>query len=229
MSRVTTTHRPPADERATVPLTGKRARVLTVLQDAGAPLTADDVAGRLDVHPNTARFHLDALTRSGLAVRTIEERDVPGRPRVLFAPSDDAPAAGDRNYRLLAEMLARTLAELPQPAEIGERAGEAWGHRLVDNRPRRRMGADRALHLLVERLGEVGFTSHTEEVGGRTRLAVTHCPFLEVAGPHREVVCALHLGMARGLLEAVDAPVQVDELEPLVEPGLCLATLAPRP
>src|SRR5690625_3151352 len=115
MTRVTTPHRPPAEERAAVPLTGKRARVLTVLQDAGTPLTADDVAGRRDAHPTTARFPLAGLPRSGLAIRTTEERDAPGRPRVLFAPSDDAPAAGDRNYRLLVEMLARTLAELPQP------------------------------------------------------------------------------------------------------------------
>src|SRR5680860_1371951 len=56
----------------------KRAHVLALLQDAGAPLTASDVAARLGIHPNTARFHLDALETDGLVVRTPSNAPCPG-------------------------------------------------------------------------------------------------------------------------------------------------------
>jgi predicted ArsR family transcriptional regulator len=36
------------------------------------------------------------------------------------------------------------------------------------------------------------------------------------------VVCPIHLGLMQGALEAWNAPVTVDRLEPFVEPGLCL-------
>jgi predicted ArsR family transcriptional regulator len=55
---------------------------------------------------------------------------------------------------------------------------------------------------------------------------VSHCPFLEVAEEHEDVVCAMHLGLMRGVLERREAPLGVRDLEPLVAPGLCLAHLS---
>ncbi len=219
------------DRGRTEPLGQKRSRVLALLQDAGQPLTANDVATRLSIHPNTARFHLDALQADGLVVRTAEERSAPGRPRALFAAAAESPLVAARSYQLLAEILASFLTErLPEPALDSERAGAAWGQYLVKPvPPYHRSTEPEALDALVDRLDEVGFESHIDQGDGSIQLAVTHCPFLEVADPHRDVVCALHLGMIRGLLDEIRAPLSAATLEPLVEPGLCIAKLDRQP
>lgn len=208
-----------------------RERVLGLLQDAGAPLSADDVAERLGIHANTARFHLASLETDGLVVRTAEERTRPGRPRALFAAADGAPVVAHRSYRLLAEMLSGFLRDqLPDPAAASEAAGVAWGRFLAGPRlPFERVGEDGAVDALVERLGRVGFESHAEGSGegaaGDLRLEIGHCPFLEVADRHRDVVCSLHLGLMRGLLDQMRAPLTAETLSPLVEPGRCVAHL----
>lgn len=215
------------ERRSEEPLGRKRARVLALLQDAGAPLTAHDVAERLGIHPNTARFHLDALETDGLVVRTAEPRTSPGRPRALFAAASNSPVVAQRSYQLLAEMLTSFVSDqLPEPATASQAAGMAWGRFLAGPTPPfQRVGEEEAIDALVQRLGRVGFESHTEDDGEDLRLEITHCPFLEVADSHRDVVCSMHLGLMKGLLEQMRAPVSAETLSPLVEPRRCIAHL----
>jgi predicted ArsR family transcriptional regulator len=51
------------------------------------------------------------------------------------------------------------------------------------------------------------------------------CPFGELAADHRSVVCPVHLGLMRGALDALGAPVEAASLEPFVRPDLCVAHL----
>lgn len=205
--------------------------MLTLLEDAGVALTANEVAERLGIHGNTARFHLEALEESGLVVRSIQGRSTPGRPRVLFAATADAPADDRRSYPLLAEMLAGFLADqLPDAATASEAAGVAWGRYLAEPTPPfQKVDEAEAVEALVGRLGQVGFDSHAAEDDGGLRLEINHCPFLEVASRHRNVVCAMHLGLIRGVLEQTRAPLTADSLEPLVEPSRCIAHLRRMP
>ncbi|HEX5996231.1 MAG TPA: helix-turn-helix domain-containing protein [Jiangellales bacterium] len=207
-----------------------RARVLGELHDAAAPLGVGDVATRVGLHPNTARFHLDALVESGLAERMTEPRDQPGRPRVLYAVRPGTARVGRRSYRLLAEILASYLAaEVPQPARAAVRAGQAWGRFLAARpRPFRRMDAAAATEQLVDALAGIGFVSAAQTVGRQRRVLLHHCPFRETAEEHREVVCSVHLGLMQGLLGAIDAPIDAERLEPFAEPNLCIAHLAGR-
>jgi predicted ArsR family transcriptional regulator len=43
------------------------------------------------------------------------------------------------------------------------------------------------------------------------------------------VVCPVHLGLMRGVLESAGAAVTVDRLDPFVHPDLCVAHLADAP
>lgn len=207
-----------------------RARVLGVLQDAGAPMGVGEVAARVGLHANTTRFHLDALVENGLAERATEEREQPGRPRVLYAARPGATRVGQRSYRLLAEILTSYIAaEVQQPARAALRAGQAWGRFLADRpRPFRRVDAGAATEQLVDALAGIGFVSETDTTGRRRRVLLRHCPFRETAEEHREVVCSVHLGLMRGLLAAIDAPIEAERLDPFVEPSLCIAHLASR-
>jgi len=74
---------------------------------------------------------------------------------------------------------------------------------------------------------ELGFSPQAETggSGGQYRLCLRQCPFREVAQQHQDVICALHLGLMRGALARMRAPVSADRLDPFVEPSLCIARL----
>lgn len=208
-----------------------RARVLSVLQNSQAPLGVDEVAERVHLHVNTTRFHLDALVEAGLAERASEARSQPGRPRTLYTARPDAPRAGERSYRLLAQILTSYFAaEVPQPSQAAQRAGQAWGRYLAERpAPFERADVESATRQLVDVLDGIGFAPEAKTSGRRRQLLLRHCPFREAAEQHSAVVCAVHLGLMQGLLAEIGAPIEAEQLKPFVEPDLCVADLAVRP
>lgn len=205
-----------------------RSRVLAALQDAGDAMGVGDLARRVRLHPNTVRFHLDALVEAGLVDRSTEQRDQPGRPRTLYAAHAGSARAGRRSYRLLAEILTSYVgAETPEPAGAGREAGRAWGRYLAERPPPfRRLDADLAIQRLVRTLDDIGFSSEAVTTEGSRRILLRHCPFRETATEHRDVVCSVHLGLMQGILAELGAPVDAERLDPFVEPSLCIAHLA---
>jgi predicted ArsR family transcriptional regulator len=201
--------------------------VLAVLRSTREPLTVDGVAERLGFHLNTARFHLEHLVRIGAAERTSEVRRTPGRPRTLYRAVHRVPA-GRRSYRLLAEVLAGSMAaSIAQPEQAAVQAGRAWGRTLVDREPgRARPGSAEVIGRLVDVLDRVGFAPEAVTEGRRQRILLHHCPFLEAARQQPDVVCAVHLGLMDGVLSKLGARVRTDRLEPFVAPDLCVAHLA---
>lgn len=211
-----------------VPALGEsRARVLATLQAAAEPLGVGEVAAKVRLHLNTARFHLDGLVEQGLAERITEERETPGRPRALYSPCRDVAAAGRRSYQLLAHILTSSVARGRYRERAALEAGQEWGRHLVA-RPAstRRMTAASATKQLVETLDDIGFDP--ESVPRKHQIRLHHCPFREAAAEHPEVVCTVHLGLMRGVLAELDAPLDAERLEPFVEPNLCITHLAPR-
>jgi len=207
-----------------------RARVLRALQVAGHPLGVDEVADQVGLHVNTTRFHLDGLVEQRLAERTREQRDSPGRPRTMYSPTPDAPHAGKRSYRLLAEILTSYLAGATrQPERAAIKAGEEWGRFFTDRPgPFRRVDAKGATRQLSRVLDEIGFAPEPVSVGRKRQILLHHCPFREAAEEHSTVVCSIHLGLMRGLLAELDAPIEADRLDAFVEPDLCIAHLSAR-
>lgn len=192
-----------------VPVLGaSRTRVLGVLQASEKALGVDEVAGQVWLHPNTVRFHLDALVEAGLVQRSSEERAQRGRPRTLYLATADSARAGRRSYRLLAEILTSYLAsQTKQPAHAALKAGEAWGRFLAERpAPFRRVDAAVATQQLVQTLDDIGFAPEAVTRGRKRQILLHHCIFREAAEEHREVVCSVHLGLMRGVLSELDAP-----------------------
>jgi predicted ArsR family transcriptional regulator len=208
----------------------RRSRVLAILRAATEPVGVSQVAEQLGLHPNTARFHLDALTGAGLVERTVEERQQPGRPRTLYIARPESSATGQRSYRLLAEILTGFVAaNVEQPARAAVQAGQAWGRFLAERPPPfRRMDEHTATEQLTRTLTEIGFAPEAVTSGETRQIRLHHCPFREIAEDHPEVVCAIHLGLMQGLLAELEAPVEAERLEPFVEPTLCIAQLSAR-
>jgi predicted ArsR family transcriptional regulator len=205
-----------------------RAHVFDLLRAAGSPAGVQEIADRAGLHPNTARFHLDALVDAGLAARAPKKRTTPGRPSMAYRAVEGGGPAGRRRYRLLAEMLTSLIAGvMPKPGEAAAEAGREWGRYLTEQPPPyQRLGAGEAVERLTATLEEIGFAP--EAVADRTRyqLRLRRCPFREVAENHQDVVCQLHLGLMQGALAQMRAPVTADRLEPFAEPSLCIAYLA---
>src|SRR5665647_2663500 len=172
----------------------RRQAVLQSLRQSPEALAVVDVAALTELHPNTARFHLDALAADGLAVRTVETRTSPGRPRVLYVARADA--LDQRSYGLLAEMLAGLAAAAGDAGEAAVATGRTWGRHLVE-RPSSEGGldADLAVDALRRVFEDIGFQPETSAEGGTVSLLLRHCPFREVATRHPEVVCGVHLGI----------------------------------
>ena len=80
-------------------------------------------------------------------------------------------------------------------------------------------------------LGDLDFAPEpvAGEHGSPDRIRLRHCPFLELAEPHRDLVCPLHLGLMQGALAELRAPVTVTALTPFAETTACLAHLTPGP
>jgi len=209
------------------PLGQRRADVLDLLRAARSPVSVREVAGRTGLHPNTARFHLDALVDAGLATRAVRPRDAPGRPSMAYR-AVESTVAGRREYRLLAEMLASLVAAvLPEPGEAAVEAGREWGRYITERpAPFQRTDACGAVEGLAATLRELGFAPEAVADGAEYQLRLRQCPFREVAEAHQEVVCQLHLGLMQGALDQMRAPVTADRLQPFAETGLCVAHLA---
>jgi predicted ArsR family transcriptional regulator len=223
---------------AATPLGRSRGRVLDLLRDADGTLTAAEVADRCGLHPNTARFHLDALVDAGLAARghaTERRWPAPGRPAVGYQAAStgkpEAPA-GERRYRLLAEMLASLVAGMTDdPALTAEQAGREWGGYLAEQpTPYRQPSADGALTELTGLLASIGFDPCVTpgKARGTIEILLRACPFREVARDHQQVICSLHLGVIRGALQRMRAPLTADYLNAFAQPGVCLAHLTTR-
>lgn len=209
-------------------LGASRGRVLELLRSAGRPVGTAEVAQRLGLHPNTARFHLDGLADAGLVARTFERRDVPGRPRAFYESTLDSAVPERRSYRLLAEILTSDLANRNRDSKrAATAAGEAWARSLLErDRRRRRVGDTAATRILTGVLDEVGFAPETVGPARAPQILLHHCPFREVAQEHSDVVCAIHLGLMHGVLAELGSSLDADRLEPFVEPNLCVASLS---
>lgn len=205
-----------------------RGDVLEMLRTSDQPLGVREVAQRTGLHQNTARFHLEALVEAGLATRETQDRETPGRPRVGYRPTARA-STGRRRYRLLSEMLATLIAgTMPEPGAAAEEAGREWGEYLTEQPPPyQRPTEAEAIAKLTAVLSELGFAPEPAAGdGGRYEVNLRQCPFREVAQQHREVICALHLGLMRGALGRMRAPLTAERLDPFVEPSLCVVRLA---
>ncbi len=203
-----------------------------MLRGEHTPLSATEIAAQVGLHPNTIRLHLDQLVDAGLASRARENRDRPGRPRLVYAaiaaepardtgPSSTQPEFEESRYKMLAEVLVNHLEHAsPEPPAEAIAAGPAWG-RALSQGTSVPPTVQQATIDLADLLDDLGFAPHT--TGPGQTIELHRCPFRNLAEEHFPVVCGVHLGLMQGALTKRGAPIQASGLEPFVTPQLCLA------
>ena len=85
----------------------RRSRIVEELRGERHGIDAQTPASRLNVHPNTVRWHLGILVDAGLVAARRARSHTPGRPRTLYVLSPDAAMPGRDESRLLASVPRR--------------------------------------------------------------------------------------------------------------------------
>nr|WP_240901625.1 helix-turn-helix domain-containing protein [Arthrobacter silviterrae] len=218
----------PGGTEPVAPISKARAAVLERLRAAEGTLSVESLAEQSGQHANTVREHLDALVDSGFATRTAAARAGRGRPASLYAAA--MPETRPAGYAALAAALARHIAATSSdPAAAGDLAGRQWAHVMSESlaAPPAAVGAagpSKRAQLKVRRrvadeLRDAGFG--IDGNADATDFRLTTCPIVAAARENPDVVCAVHLGLVKGLLEGSGIPEDGVELVPFAGPGVC--------
>ncbi|MDM4718688.1 helix-turn-helix domain-containing protein [Micromonospora sp. WMMA1363] len=196
-----------------------RRHILDALRAGDGPLGVKELAAATELHPNTVRFHLDVLADAGLLTRERTAPDGRGRPQIRYrAVTPPAPPTG---YQFLSEVLAAQL-DRGRAGDLAEQAGRSW-LRSVGRPAPPPPGADTvevATTRAIAVFSELGFQPSRD--AGVINLSA--CPFQDVARRHPDVVCGMHRGLLREVVETVTPHIATD-LVPFARPGVCVARL----
>lgn len=194
-----------------------RARVLRYLLAQHALKSVVDIADALALHPNTIRFHLDALIELGYVHEEQEKPQGQGRPRGLYRATADAPEVDTSHLRDLTQVLLRHIVgEADHPKKVVEEIGHSWGREVAH-------ASDEDLrHLEDAQPGDAleEIISHTQSMGFEATktsdetIAFASCPYRSIGQPMLSNICAIHFGLLRGYLDEANAPMELLELTP---------------
>ena len=88
---------------------------------------------------------------------------------------------------------------------------------------------DAAARQITGLLTEMQFDPELIEETTATRdreIRLRACPYKDLAQDHPDVVCSVHLGLLKGILDQLGRPFASARLLPFAEPDLCLAYLS---
>ena len=174
-----------------------RARLFARLGELGRAASTNELANELGLHRNGVRMHLDRLADAGLVVRERERRPQ-GRPRDAWSINPNAQPGGDppTAYADLGRWLVRSISTTKTRVRDVESTGREIGRELAAERP------TSTAERMRDVLGRLGFqpTSKIDRKGTLT-YTLANCPYRDAVRENQTVVCALHRGLTRGLLD----------------------------
>jgi predicted ArsR family transcriptional regulator len=182
-----------------------RARLFAALAALRRPATTQELADRVGRHPNTSRLQLARLADAGL----VERRQTPqrrGRPRHEWAIVPTARPAGQppQAHAQLSQWLARATrkAQLDQV----EKAGREIGRELLAGAQARPFA-----QAMRDVLTALGFAPALHAEANTVSYVLGNCPYREAVAQNQPVVCTLHRGITRGLLDRLDRSASLTE------------------
>jgi predicted ArsR family transcriptional regulator len=189
-----------------------RARLFEALLDLKRAATTEELAAVVDLHRTGVRVHLERLRAAGLLERH-RVRKARGRPQDAWSIHPKARPAPGRvaRYDDLAAWLAAAVPSKPGRLREIEDAGRRLGRELAGDGP----------ELPVEQrfeatLAALGFQPRVaSDTAGELCFVLGNCPYRDAVHANQAVVCALHRGLTRGMLERL-------------QPGAALRAFVPR-
>jgi predicted ArsR family transcriptional regulator len=175
-----------------------RAGLFALLGELKRPAATGELAERLGLHPNGVRAHMERLASAGLVERSRSDGRR-GRPRDEWSIAPAAsPGGGEpESYRELGRWLARAIPNRKKRVRGVEEAGREIGRELAVG------GRERPDQALRSALAALGFQPQLERNGGDLCCTLGNCPYRDAVKENQEVVCGLHRGLTRGLLDTI--------------------------
>lgn len=203
-----------------------RARLFELLAELKRPAETTELASCLGLHPNGVRIHLERLATAGLLTRsrTVQAR---GRPRDVWSISPDARPAGvpPTGFRELGRWLARSIPARPTRLREIEAAGRDIGQELAATSVRGE-GTD-PLDLALVALGFQPRVDRSKP--DHTTYCLRNCPYRDAVHENQAVVCTLHRGITRGLLDKLAPDVKLIDFVPKdPDTAGCLIEVSPK-
>lgn len=206
----------------------RRALYGFVVERGADGVTKDEAAQATGIGRSLASYHLDRLTEEGLLEASFERpegRAGPGagRPAKVYRRSAEEVGVSvpPRDYRLLAELLARAI-EADRGGTVARalgRVARAIGAEMVaGSRPPKRASARKQVEALRAALAEAGFEPFDDEDG---TLRLRNCPFHRLSRTHTDLVCGMNLDLMSGMARALGPAIR-PSLEPRPD-GCCVA------
>jgi predicted ArsR family transcriptional regulator len=202
---------------------------LTIMETlAEGPHLINELAEITRLHRNTVRAHLARLERAGLIEATRRAPVGPGQPAIEYRLADGLAPSG-AEQRLLIQALLRLVAGAYRAGagELATAEGERIGRELGSGSifPT----AAQAVRHVTKVLRQLAFSPKLSSRGGAAAITLHSCPFeVEADDPRGIIVCAFHLGLIRGVVQASapDGERHQVRLLPHVEPQLCRAEIS---
>ncbi|MEI7520770.1 MAG: helix-turn-helix domain-containing protein [Thermoleophilia bacterium] len=191
-----------------------RAGIAEALGGSPLGMTVSELADHMSLHPNAIRQHLSVLQQAGVvtsqASAATGRRGRPSQRYNLVAPHGVA-AVGHRE-------LVRLLLEIVRRSGASEDVVEAFGM----ERGLRMAGSDVGGQTLALTGGLAGMgfapeevTSQADRQAGEMDLRLRACPFKEaVQAEGGHLICVLHRGLVRGVLERVNENAELAAFDP---------------
>lgn len=193
---------------------GRRTHIIRILRDTRDPLTVDQVAKRVGLPPNAVRFHLESLVDAGFAVRQVQSRTTPGRPKMAYIGTlPNQTHEREHGYRILAEIMGVAIAQ--KNGDAGEwmyQVGYEWGKRITSRAdPGEEIDESDVLATLLDKLNALWFSPEVTQQ--EPPMVVLHnCPFTDSTRRYPLVLCQLHAGMINGSLEEMRSGYRLTKL-----------------
>ncbi len=187
-----------------------RAHLFRLLGELGRAAGTVELAEQLGLHPNGVRMHLERLQRDGLLVRESEPQPR-GRPRDVWKIAPDAQPGGraPRAYADLVRWLARATGSGSRGLRGIEAAGREIGRELASDQGT--TGED----AFQTTLTSLGFQPRVKSrTGERLTVCLDNCPYRDAVRENQPVICSLHRGITRGLLDVMAPGAKLAGFEP---------------
>ena len=179
-----------------------RHAIFRYIAGAPAPVDVAELTDLLGLNHNAIRQHLAKLVAAGLVVGSTARGAGRGRPRLIYevAPGVDSRWGVTGPYERLALLLTEVIRTGRAPVDVGRQAGREV---------RAAMGPDEdGIDGVVRAMGRQGFAPEIRRRGSRPKVVLGTCPFTSTVLADPATVCALHLGLAEGLVEGTEAAVE---------------------
>jgi predicted ArsR family transcriptional regulator len=166
-----------------------RRRIFDLIAGADHPTTVGELTAALGCNHNAVRQHLARLREAGLVDETVEHRETPGRPRYLYTAT-----VLPNPYARLSRLLLSLYAHGGTPRATGREHGRRDAAIAATPDP---------IDALEDDARRNGFAPRRVAKGRRVELVLDACPLAEAAVDDPRTVCALHRGLAEGLVEGI--------------------------